>query len=415
MLYEAFRDHLKKEDWNAAEDSIFLMRQQFYPQSLISASEHLLQVSIATGSLCSQSGYSADTLSAVERQQVILCGASLLGPPLALFYHRLFLNLEHSAIQGKLFFLAREGFFLLDGFNQLKANLNLDGLEGAYINISRVLLFRCLLDSPEAVPLICHHDYNGTVYSFLKSRCGLHDKEIKMLSLPDHLSTSDFNKPLSLPHDLQDITSLLRLNRHLIAEIIQPTKAAYLGYLRDNDFFHADVAHVVDVGYSGTIQKALSLLTGQDIVGHYLITTKAAQSVGRNLFNGYVHAGISWGDGYGLLDKSLYLESLLTAPNGSTTGVNSVDEGYVFEYGRSTRAQHCFGVLELAFAGCLDYCSKNILAGTLMTPSEIDQNYLIQTSHPAYYPDALRYALELEDDFSGIGTINPYRTYAKQS
>ena len=49
-----------------------------------------------------------------------------------------------------------------------------------------------------------------------------------------------------------------------------------------------------------------------------------------------------------------------------------------------------------------------------MTPGEIDQNYLIQISHPTHFPAVIKHTLQLEDDFSGIGTISPYHIYANQ-
>ena len=96
-------------------------------------------------------------------------------------------------------------------------------------------------------------------------------------------------------------------------------KEAYLAYLASIEITDQSTLHLVDLGYSGTIQSLLGILLSKNTHGHYLIASKPGKHViegNTAVMQGYLKEDVKMGDGYLPLDRSMFLESLLTAPYG---------------------------------------------------------------------------------------------------
>jgi hypothetical protein len=389
------------------------MRSRSYPQTLLSFAESkLLSIDSQKPSQAIRGDHSSCVIKAKELQAY---GASVLGPSLLLFYTRLakkilFAQENHP----NLYFLAREGYLLEKGYLALQDLLGTLSCS-RYLTISRVLMFRALLDDQRSHPLICSHNFSGSIERLLISRCGLSSEEIKTIELNGTLFPKGLGTLINLPADTSKVTQLIEHNSETIKSYASTTRENYLEYLSNLGAFHESRIHIVDLGYSGTIQKCLSLLTGKPIVGHYFITTPAAKNTRNNKFLGHLFSNRRWGTGCSLLDQSLILEALLTAPTGSAQGIQKTQSGMEFSYGPITKAQQSFHILEQVFDGAISYCSANLRLQNTFSPLDVDWIYdLITCPKTSTMPLEVSSVLEVEDSFSGLGIINPNSLYSNQ-
>lgn len=416
MLYQILTSNANKGNWSKALEALDQMRAESYPKALLTGAEewihHCQSDYLLQGDIGNTQKYHQNDLeiSDHDRYELETFGMAILGPPLALFYKRMIERLRLQEQTDKIYFLAREGYFLKQGFEVLGKELGAMAT-CEYLLISRVLLFRCLMGNSEVAPLICHHEYTGTLETFLTRRCGLSVKEITFLSLPQTDFPEGLDTPISLPQDNKIIEDLLLKNGEELHALTDATRSCYCQYLEEKGVFRDPALNIIDIGYSGTIQKALGALVGRQINGHYLVTTPSAKNTTTNKFTGYLFNRKAWGSGSTLLDKSLYLESLLTSPVGSAINVHKKGDNFVFEHGRITKAQINFRILEVVFEGCIKYCFQVFKHGGISSPHQVDQIYTLQTSFPGQFPPMIREILEVEDEFSGKGIINAVNLY----
>eukprot|EP00493_Phyllostaurus_siculus_P026578 UN26923 len=77
-----------------------------------------------------------------------------------------------------------------------------------------------------------------------------------------------------LPEDRKKIIATLTDHKTQLDNVIAPIKKPYLAYLASLGVISQSTLHLVDLGYSGTIQSLLTILLNKDTVGHYLISSR---------------------------------------------------------------------------------------------------------------------------------------------
>ncbi len=423
-LLSQLEERVENDDFFSAENIVREMRASGYPASLMRIAEAILdrdrgskrniEAALPGGEAGVIIGESPK-LSGLEIKELKAFGSAILGPCMALFYRRLATKTSYTHQPPKnLYFLAREGYLMQRGYDALKAELKAPA-DSKYLIASRVLVFRALLGDPRVLPLICSHNFSGTLKVLLQSRCGLDQKEVQVLRLDANLFPEGLLSIINLPSDASQVAQLFEQNAIELKSYASKSNEAYLLYLHELGVMEEEPIHIVDLGYSGTIQKCLSILTGKKVVGHYLITTPAARNTPENTFIGHIYGNMEWKAGCSILDRSLILEALLTAPNGSARGIRRTAEGTMFEFGPETISQKYFSFIECIFEGCLEYCKLNNQNNNSFLPWEVNAFYDLMTCarNSPIPPQVLR-ILEVEDCFSGLGIINPSETYGNQ-
>jgi hypothetical protein len=350
--------------------------------------------------------YPPRPLSASETRQLRLIGKAMLGPLLNLFYKRLFRTIEALTDRPKtLYFIAREGYFLQRGYNAVQSLANFSSPNSQYLFASRVLLFRLLLHDEKMAEDICGPNFAGSLGDFLSARCGLTQQEYSTLEVCPQDFPNGLDSRVTMPLDHNILINFLRRNQEHIKELTKDSTIAYKRYLQDLEIRPCKSCfHIVDVGYSGTIQKCLSHFTSQNTFGHYIVTTKNATSNRADSYMGHVFQGVDWSSGCSILDNSLLIESILTSPQGSARDIKLVGDAISFKYGAETPAQKYFFVLEEIFNGCIEYCLENFSNTPDLMASEINIIFdnLIK-SNPISQVTWLAKILSLDDSFSGRG------------
>ncbi|PXF31976.1 hypothetical protein WH50_07165 [Pokkaliibacter plantistimulans] len=334
-------------------------------------------------------------------------GKSFVGPILVSYVTAI--ARKTSDYPFKLFALAREGYYLQQA---LKA-VNIDS---TYLLASRTFLFRICIHLPDSWQWSLAGQYEGTVGSFLQDRFGFTQQTLSLI-FDETLLEDRFD--LSSSSDLQAMEAFLEDNLELLREQTGPSREAYLAYLQHVGFMDSLYTPLLlDLGYSGTIQKLLTLLTAQHTEGFYVIATKPGTSLvaGKEVtMQGCLKEGVKLGDGYLMLDRSMFVECLLTSPNGQFVDIDQLggteEMPFTFYYGRETNAQRYFSDLELVMQGALSHVAHCYNHGIVYTAEEVEQLFKPFVTQRNMLPKNSWHLFLADDSISGNDFINPMQFF----
>lgn len=357
-------------------------------------------------------------LDSAQKNSLRSFGAAFLGPILYFFFESLARYLSDNPKITRINFLAREGYLLGQLYEALAESKRIKPLKANYILCSRTLLFKVSLSNKSLWPETLKHHFSGTFRQLLSNRFQFNTHEIGLIESSLSPDSSLLTTKISLPDDQNIVIDLLESIQDALNSIVSPKSAAYSSYLTSIGLKKkaSTIEHVVDIGYSGTIQKLLAAqLPNASLVGHYFITTSSAVNAAPNTFIGHLLSNVNFGDGHSLLDRSLYMETLLTAPHGQVIDV-AIKEGQAeFTFGQRTRAQEEFYKLESIMEGALDYVKIAFDNHLVWEIKDIELFYRSYISNANLFPKELRDIFEIDDTISGLGVLNPIHFFKKLS
>ena len=309
-----------------------------------------------------------------------------------------------KATPSNVYCLAREGYLLQKG-------LQLPNPESrpVYLYAPRTFLFRIALGNKESWTFSLGHSYTGKLGDFFVSRYGFTLEQVKQFVAEDALDES-----ISTPDDKDKIEHILSNKSEVIESIIKPSRETYLAYLASIGLTSktASQALFLDVGYSGTIQKLLSILLQSNTSGYYFITTDSSNTqVGKYIadLNFVFKDKVKMGGGYTMLDRSMFLESLFTSPDGQFVDILESplpDKPFHFCFGKRNYTQHHFEKLNLIFEGALDAIEHFMATDINFEISEVEFLYEQYVSKRNLLPSASWPLFEFDDAISGFGNVN---------
>lgn len=338
---------------------------------------------------------------AIESLQQL--GAVFLSPVLTYFNQHLS---QQQPADRPLFFLAREGYWLEQAFQRYAAVKSCQA-DTRYMLVSRSFLFKIGLLKPQTYAYSLNFTFSGTLYELMRSRFMLSDTKIREV-----FSAKEFNKALQLPQDLAQVADLLAAKIPQLTPVISASADAYQRYLTQLDFFAHNKVDVVDLGYGGTIQTLLSLIYNIDTCGHYLIASNPGEKqLGDNTITmrGYLHEGVKLGEGYVPLDRSMFLEGLLTAPVGQFQDIRLSPlphRTFDFYYGRKVSTQHQFHLVEAVCQGALAQLESFAQQGIEFSKPEVETLYTTYVTKKGLLPRHSWPLFEIDDDIASEGTVN---------
>ncbi|WP_282167764.1 HAD family hydrolase [Shewanella japonica] len=331
-------------------------------------------------------------------------GATFAGPILSFFSDKLATYAKAS--NEKLFFLAREGYWLEQAFSEhcLAQNMTADS---EYLLVSRAFMFKVMLDDPRSYPYSLDFSFDGTLKELLRTRFMLSNA-----SVSNFFTESELNKNIKLPIDIDEVGALLKAQHSKLSEMIAPTKTAYIAYLDGLGMFELDQLHLVDVGYSGTIQKLMTLFLDKPTMGHYLMASKPGIfELGNRKAKmvGYLKEGKKMGEGYTPLDRSMFLEAILTAPQGQFQDIRVnklTDNHFDFYFGRKVTAQRDFHDLAQIMEGAIAFVATASKNAIKYSESEVESMLTQYLEKPNMIPSSSHHLFTIDDDVTGNGTVN---------
>lgn len=179
-------------------------------------------------------------------------------------------NIKH------LVFLARDSKLFYDAFNILREPTH-KKLQVSYLNTSRRMM-RCVFinNVSEAKKIGDGNILNVTLFDWIKKNFDVCISNDDFLSFIHHDSMS----PDLVLNNQFDRNYLKQFIEHIWAKIESQVKLErdnLKSYLIDNGLNQEGCA-LVDIGYAGTTQKAISTLLDTQITGYYVVTSKQANN-----------------------------------------------------------------------------------------------------------------------------------------
>jgi len=331
-------------------------------------------------------------------------GYNFLGPFLSTYITSVCQKINQMPNDVKVFHLAREGYAIKQAFSIVDRNTT----SSEYLYVSRTFLFRITLDLESSWQFSVKHGFSGSMAEFFKARYAFTQQQLDSI-----LSIEESEVEINLPEDYADVCELLNKKREVISNLISSTRNTYLEYLASINFTDSEITPVVlDVGYSGTIQKLLTILTNRDVSGIYMITTQSgSEKINHN--TAHIHhvfkTDVKMGGGYKVLDRSMFLEALLTAPNGQFVDIikNKSNSEFHFCFGRRTYTQENFNDLDMLLSGALDCVKDCHTRGLTYSTTELETLFEAYVSQRNLLPRATWPLFVLDDAVSGQGNLNP--------
>jgi GT2 family glycosyltransferase/glycosyltransferase involved in cell wall biosynthesis/predicted nucleic acid-binding Zn-ribbon protein len=199
-----------------------------------------------------------------------LLGYAALGPVLLGFTHWLIKRHRKDPVSG-FAFLSRDGYFLKAAYDIVAGHLP-DLPPSHYVAGSRVLCSLSTMDSLERILQVGDIDHHPMpVRQFLCSRFGFEEGALSG-EIRDVLSAVGFASEMAvLEQDDPRKPELLRALAPQIFKLAAEAARTYRAYLERQNLDWPN-APIVDIGYSGTAQAAISRLLGVKTQGRYLLT-----------------------------------------------------------------------------------------------------------------------------------------------
>lgn len=322
-------------------------------------------------------------------------GYNFLGPLASYFAGQVVANLENDE---KVFFLSREGYFFEQFFNIWMDKFNCK-YENSYLLVSRSFLFKIGLLNKETYDLSLNCNFNATINTLFQSRFSMSPDEVA------YCFGKNKEDKIILPDDRSKIESLIESNFEKIKEIILPKKELYADYLKKQGFFNAKKISFLDIGYNGTIQKLLVLIFNRNIDGHYLITHGPRYQTVTNekiSIRGYLKSGVKFGDGYKILDKSLIIESMLTAPVGQLVDIDVNG----FKFGKKLNIQINRQDMDTIYSGAFSIIDDIKNGNYFYSKKDVEMILEKYLDNPNLIPSDTIKLFDIDDDISGNATLN---------
>ena len=277
-------------------------------------------------------------------------GYVFFGPVLVNFINWITSEAKRNHIK-KLFFVSREGYFLqkiYDRISQYSKDFNAP--KSDYFLMSRSVALLCsMANSFDPTTVVERGTFqNQTFGDFLLKRLGIAEKD---LTINKKLAQI----PVNLPGDEELVKRLCWLVKHDIEMRASVQKGLLEQYILSIGYSIADYSEsaFVDIGYAGTIQRALQKALSAPLNWFYFSTERCALKIleegGR--FNSYLDY---LADSPHLSQWSMMFEAFLTSPNGSLQFFESSAEGKIKPvFGNNQCAD--FNVLNKIADGVFDY------------------------------------------------------------
>ncbi|GAB7527807.1 hypothetical protein PS3A_02130 [Pseudomonas sp. 3A(2025)] len=303
--------------------------------------------------------------------------------------------------------LAREGWVFFKLLTHLQ-DRNLIQLQHAplYLKVSRTLLFRSQLGNPYVWDAALKGIFEGSVLSLLMKRFGLQQHELTEW-LPAELLSLD----ISLPDDKDTFMQWMAPHNERLQACVTPTRTAVSTYFEREGLLQGPSPLMLDLGYAGTIQKLITRMIERDTSGLYFIANEAGDAqVGKHTahLRGVFKENVKWSEGYLMLERSLLLETLMTAPHGQVIDIRLNTNGALdFFYGRMAAPQRYRQDLDAIMEGALDGVEEGLRLNINYSVKDIESIYAGFALTPSAIPREVFHIFDIDDDFSGNGVLNP--------
>lgn len=229
-----------------------------------------------------------------------------------------------------LHFLSREGLIMKKAFDRLISLAPLD-VSTNYLYGSRRALRLAGLYSPSDVVELLNQtiDTNATIGTLFEGRFGL-DENILTNALMNRFGISSRQSNIrTLPDYKVKMAELANALSEEILERAAEERKVYLEYLHASGFANAEQSAIVDVGWGGNMQGALSRLLKTPMRGYYLATLSSSRkwTVDGQKMHGYIAEQCANTLAIPILKYRLLIEDMLCDVTPSIVRIRKNEDG----------------------------------------------------------------------------------------
>ncbi len=294
-----------------------------------------------------------------------------------------------------LLFVTREGYLLKPMYERYCRSLNIEPQKNALFYASRAASIAATIASERDLQDTFSFSYEGTLGQYLKHR------------LNYEISTENpaYNQKIILPEDSKKVMQLLKPEMEKIFAGSDKQKEAYLKYIESIRDGECRKLKVVDVGYNGTIQYALSKILGEDVYGIYMfLNQRILKDIIR--YNSQSLSITSDGKSHPILENLLFMEAVMQVPFGQLQKM-SIENGEVKPvFNRDSNFSEYIRVTQDRFCQFIEWIGdwKGKLGNKMVFDFELAEKIWICLLKFNYISDNLLESFWLADDFAGHPT-----------
>lgn len=343
-------------------------------------------------------------------------GYNVVGPVVLAFCQWLITQSKADNVN-RLYFLAREGKLIKQVYDAWSASIP-NAPKSYYLQVSRRAVNVPNIVSFDDVKLIAQGDYfPNKIGSFLFERFGLALSELRWNEI---YSKGLWRESDALEIRNKNIQHLEPLLQFLLPDILNEAKEekrAMMRYLKESEFTSGGSIAVVDVGYSGTIQKSLNRLVVDPVHGYYFATADniregmAPLAISRGC---YVNESIPVFNDSRIFSDSFSLEKLLSANDAQIIKYVVTEEGELDRKFKLLREGELMTkpVRDELQLGSMEFVSQavdvreNLYSGFKPSLTVADEIYRGFTLNAHEKPNQVLEKLILDDDYCGRGLIS---------
>ncbi|MGZ0786607.1 HAD-IA family hydrolase [Pseudomonas saponiphila] len=342
-------------------------------------------------------------------------GYLTIGPALTVFMAWLLGRARVDRVE-LLLYASREGHLLKQAHDLIFERLSPSDVAlpaGAYFLCSRASAGLAAIQDNLSLELLLDAHFNGSFGELLSSRYCIENLAPFVARLGEEAMQRPIVLPLERPRAIKQLGQCLDL-------ISAQSEIACERYRR---YAHGLIANrrsaLVDIGYSGTIQKALASVVEGIVGGYYFVTTDKARCVdslgqfAKGCFGDFIDPFRS---DVPLYQYSLLFEAVLTAPHGQLLGFDAAGAP---RYKSPGLAQRHFTEIEEIHAGALEFLDDALRVvgpafSHLGSCHRASQLPIRQVMECRWQLDFDLSPLHVEDDFSGNSEISIFEFYKRQ-
>lgn len=242
-------------------------------------------------------------------------GYCLWGPIVYVFCEWLYLMSQKKDIDS-LFFLSRDGYLLQKDYDFfVTKNKLLEAPKSKYLLSSRRIAMVASIESEQDYCEWVKFPFSGTFSEYMWNRFMI------------DIEKDEYSKErIQMPHDNQKVCLWMRKYKKEIRDSIKRDRDLYRKYV--NNMGLSEKSAIVDIGYTGNIQKKLSQIIEKSLKGFYFVCDLSRENhclKNNELYSCFQDEQDYKANGTCIYRRPQLLESMFTAPYGM---VMTLDENF---------------------------------------------------------------------------------------
>ncbi len=349
-------------------------------------------------------------------------GYCLMGPIFFTFIIWLIKQSKKDKVD-QLLFLSREGWLLKQLYKTIQSHPNIKKssviAQGSYFYCSRSFVGLASINNKEDFSLLLNSHYKGSVKKLLQSRFGLQNLTLFI----DLFGKDVLDIQICLPQNKEEIKQYLSMIYPTIQKQVYSDKAIFLNYWQQQTA-NAKQPAIVDIGYSGSLQKGMIKLTKQTLNGYYFVTNESAKQI--ITLGGQCHSCFGHLLAFDQMNKltihrySLLLEAIMTSPEGQLKFFKQSEQNITPKFKEKGVSQTHFDTINNIHQGILNYATDMLdILGDEAFELNFDKHQLTELISLVVNKKVdigdLSDSLSVEDEFSGNNEINVLDLYAQKN